>query len=604
MLRDTLPMCIPPFFRHIYTVSAVCGILWEWRVKWWWNFDDWEKFFNFVAAFANAMLFSMRGILVFVIGFVMLAAAVSCGDAHYDARLAAIDSFIEERPDSALAGLRAMGFDAFSRSDDRAYFALLLTEAQYKCYDSIASTDTIDLAVNHFTGNGDREKLTRSLIFKGATLEELNRKVEAMEFYKQAEENALQTDYKDIGYANLRMAELYRDAYAENELHIEKYKRARFYFSLANDSVYQLKCLNNLGMLYRMSCLDSAYHYIDLAIKLSKKLGDKRSEYRNYACLARAYEMDSLFEDQKKISLYILRHGYNYISPNDTYYDLCKAYSNLNMPDSAQYYFDKSDIQTTNINASRILAQVDLEQSKGNYSGALKLLKAGIRAAHDLEINSVRQKLYYSEKEIDIKNQKIKELKSDQNIIELICFIILLITIVSVISIIAYIRYKNNINNLVDQLSQLRIDSVLQIESHLKNEAKLSSTVEFYINKAKKLTEIYHLYGNHPDKLRTKFIALLENNSDKKQFYEELKCYVNIVYNNAIDKLSKCHPELSEQEVNFMTMLLCNFSNLLISVYMGYKSPHYVYNKKKMLAAKMKLTENLDSYLEKLRSMA
>ena len=94
----------------------------------------------------------------------------SCGETHYDSRLTAIDSIIEDRPDSALVELWALDYESLSGSDNRAYYALLLTQAQYKSYDSIPSTDTIEIAVAQFTSNGDREKHTRSLIYKDAIL--------------------------------------------------------------------------------------------------------------------------------------------------------------------------------------------------------------------------------------------------------------------------------------------------------------------------------------------------------------------------------------------------------------------------------------------------
>ena len=555
-----------------------------------------------MAAFANAMLFSMRGILVFVIGFVMLAAAVSCGDAHYDARLAAIDSIIEERPDSALAGLRALGFGVFSRSDDRAYFALLLTEAQYKCYDSIASTDTIDLAVNHFTGNGDREKLTRSLIFKGATLEELGYNVEAMEYFKKAEETALSTDYHNLGYANHRMAVLYHNAYAESELHIDKYKRAYNYYVLAKDSIYQLKCLENLGVLYRASNMDSAYFYISKAIELAKLLDAKESEFASYINLSRAFEIDSLFEKQKEVALYVLDNGIQYADTNELLYSLCRSYSNLLLPDSAQYYFDLTTKKADDNPITRFLAEVDLREAKGDYTAALKLLKQAEKAAYNIEKNSERLQLFYSEKEYDRQKTKLKEIRYQRDLAILWSIVIVLIIVVSASVCIIYIKYRNNLRTLEEQLSQLRIDSILQLEQHLNAEKKLTESVASYIDKAKKLTEIYHLFGNHPQKLREKFLALLDDNDDKAQFWEVLRAYVNAAHNNAIHKITTDYPCLTESDIHFICMLMCNFSNALISVYMGYKNPHYVYNKKKMIAAKMGINDNIDIFINRICS--
>lgn len=190
-----------------------------------------------------------------------LTCLAGCGNSGYDRRLVDADSLMAVSPDSARAVLRAIDADRLSRADS-AYHALLSTQAAYKCFDSIPSTATIDRAVDYFSSGSDREKLTRSLIYKGAVLSELNRKTEAMELYKQAEEAASPTDYANLGYINLRMASLYHESYAENEIDIDKYKKAYKYYKIIDDSVYQLKCLNNIGLIYRTCNIDSAYYYI------------------------------------------------------------------------------------------------------------------------------------------------------------------------------------------------------------------------------------------------------------------------------------------------------------------------------------------------------
>ena len=112
----------------------------------------------------------MKNLLSYIVCLLLIAMTFSCGETHYDSRLTAIDSIIEDRPDSALVELWALDYESLSGSDNRAYYALLLTQAQYKSYDSIPSTDTIEIAVAQFTSNGDREKHTRSLIYKDAIL--------------------------------------------------------------------------------------------------------------------------------------------------------------------------------------------------------------------------------------------------------------------------------------------------------------------------------------------------------------------------------------------------------------------------------------------------
>ncbi|MDD6850859.1 MAG: hypothetical protein PUD64_01360, partial [Bacteroidales bacterium] len=88
----------------------------------------------------------MRGILLYILIFLCLSVAGCGGGRSYDSRLVAADSLVASQPDSALRILRDVGFDSMCSDADRAYFALLLTQAKYKCDETITSTDTIDIA--------------------------------------------------------------------------------------------------------------------------------------------------------------------------------------------------------------------------------------------------------------------------------------------------------------------------------------------------------------------------------------------------------------------------------------------------------------------------
>ena len=123
-----------------------------------------------------------------------LTCLAGCGNSGYDRRLVDADSLMAVSPDSARAVLRAIDADRLSRAD-RAYHALLSTQAAYKCFDSIPSTATIDRAVDYFSSGSDREKLTRSLIYKGAVIEDLGNKTEAIRLYKLAEAEADTSDW-------------------------------------------------------------------------------------------------------------------------------------------------------------------------------------------------------------------------------------------------------------------------------------------------------------------------------------------------------------------------------------------------------------------------
>ena len=109
---------------------------------------------------------------------------MGCGRARYDARLVQADSLMWTATDSALAIVSAL--DTLYSTSDSAYRDLLLTQARYKCYQDITTSDDIAItrAMNYYRAHsGQREKLTRACLYKGAVMEELGHVDSAMYYY-------------------------------------------------------------------------------------------------------------------------------------------------------------------------------------------------------------------------------------------------------------------------------------------------------------------------------------------------------------------------------------------------------------------------------------
>ena len=115
---------------------------------------------------------------------VLVTAVTGCGGAHrYDGRLTAADSLMHDNPDSTLAIIQAVCPDSLTTEGDRAYRDLLLTQARYKCYIVATSDSDINRALAYYRQHkGEREKLTRAYIYKGAVMDELGHPDSAM-FY-------------------------------------------------------------------------------------------------------------------------------------------------------------------------------------------------------------------------------------------------------------------------------------------------------------------------------------------------------------------------------------------------------------------------------------
>ena len=152
-------------------------------------------------------------LVILVVGVLLAAVAAGCGrTARYDSRLTAADSLMRDRADSTLAIVEGLCRDSLAGEGDRAYRDLLLTQARYRCYITATSDSDINRALAYYRAHpGEREKLTRANIYKGAVMDELGHPDSAMHYYKQAEAVADTTDYFNLGYAKMRMGTLYRD---------------------------------------------------------------------------------------------------------------------------------------------------------------------------------------------------------------------------------------------------------------------------------------------------------------------------------------------------------------------------------------------------------
>ncbi|MDD2960794.1 MAG: hypothetical protein PHR45_01775 [Muribaculaceae bacterium] len=68
-------------------------------------------------------------------------------------------------------------------------------------------------------------------------------------------------DYESLGYVNMRLGNIFRNSYIENNEPIERYRKAFNYYSLSGNKKYQQTCLGVIGALYRNLHRDSAYIY-------------------------------------------------------------------------------------------------------------------------------------------------------------------------------------------------------------------------------------------------------------------------------------------------------------------------------------------------------
>ena len=544
----------------------------------------------------------MKHLVGVILVMMMLLAGCS---RSVDSRLSLADSLIDEQADSAYMMLKGVNADELTTTSDRAYYALLYTQALYKNMDSIASDSLINIAVDYYADNHNRELNTRTLIYKGAVMQELGKEQEAMEWYKRAEDNASEDDYMNLGQANLRMAVLYSLNYTDNRVIIEKYKQALYNFQKAGSKQYQVMCLSSIGGELRNINIDSAIIYLEKSIQLSKELDNSFLLYRSLAMLTRAYFSKNDFKRSKDLALAFINTENSYVG-DDIYYDIVMSYAHLGMPDSAEYYLSKTnEVKDDNrLKLVRTMAISAIYESRGDYQQSLSATKKADSISYSIESGSlikdiVKIETLYSKAKLDNLHLQLKNVQLKSCLYISICaIVILIITFITFVYIRKRKRKLDDAYQLIDALNKEKND--IYIRDNIRSESirKLTENHKRLMNR---LIECSYKYKNHPELFIKIFSEIIESVKATQDFWETLIIYINDQYDNFIDELKNTYPNLNNDDIKIITLICCGYSPLDISIYMGYANNTYIYRKKKNIASKMDLSISLDDFIaEKL----
>ena len=524
-----------------------------------------------------------------------------------DSRLAEADSLLyAESYGSAFSLLKSVDANSLRGSGNKAYYALLYTQAQYKCYDPIRSDSLIDIAVDYYGDSGDYDKRIRSLIYKGAALADMGDVLGAIDWYKKAEAVADISDYDNLGYINLRLASLYGASFIENDEHIVKLKKALDYFHKADNKGYELMCLSRLGAFYRAVDLDTAKYYLDKAIKFSKETNDSNNYFNNLEMLSYLYGMKGEHSRAKGLSLYIINNGKNFLSDDNVYYNITISYAELGMPDSARYYLNITDSRkavSSQERTARMFAQIAVSKAEGDYKTAY-YLNDSLDSYVDSVFNASKSaELYEIEKRFDKQRAELQNAEIRSQRLYYVIAILLLLVTVTLLSI-AFVKHKNTLKSYELLLEQARSEK-LTMDKLLEDAVRQNASNELVNTLKHQIVTIRHLLecsyrSIKPEEFVQEFKNCVSAVKTEDSYWADLRSFVNAAYNGVINTVGSQYPGLSELELNFIGLMCCGFSNIEIMVCMGYTNERSVCNRRLSIAKKMNLTEPLDKYLQRL----
>ena len=541
----------------------------------------------------------MRKLLYISLTIFLIAIVMSCSRS-VDKRLVLADTLMWTNPDSSLSILEAINRDSLQGDENQAYYALLLTQAQFRCNIPLTSDTLISKAVDYYRENHNREHYTRSLLYKGGAYEDMGNPVEAMKWYKQAEDNADSTDYRNLAQINLRMGALYYNNYASNNLDLNKFKMAAHYYEILTDKKMTMTALEYCGNVLRITDVNEARKCYDSALSTAKELKDTTNIYSidvNYALM---YIEDSLYSQAKEYILDAYRLN-NSFEENYNYYMLSLIYANQKNLDSAKYFISLPDKSQNTAYDSLLMYKAlrDIALCEKNLSQYRKFNTQCNKISNSLEYNKTRYNLLDSEQEFDKSNKSETsislEKKKKKN-----SLLIGLLLLISVVFLLLYFKKRKDSKRLIDELRKEHISSYNSLREDLeKHDDDFSRLMQSQIDVFEEIMSSGYNPNKDPSdyKITHKIKAIDDSNVE---FWNGLKSYLNHHYDGIIDKISNDYPNLTDADLNFIGLICCDFSDAAIAVCKGYRNTDSVRSRRRKIRVKMKINDLLDVYLRKM----
>ena len=558
----------------------------------------------------------LRYIMMCVVTLTLIAPLLGgCGGRVTDPKLVRADSLMDAAPDSALALLLTIDSSRLDGRANQAYYALLLTQARYKCYIPATGDSLINIAVDYYDHwYRDRNKRTRSLLYLGCVKNELGFPSDAIASYLRAETAADPDDYNLLAQINFRIGYLYTEHYELSGRTINRFKKALDYNIRTGNKSAMVNCLNNIGRLTSVSDIKKGITYLERAVQLAKEIRDTDNYVLNLCALSNSCFYDSAFLDSKRCAMLVIEQFPDRIC-NDVCYSACCAYARLGMVDSAQMMFDLAgEIEDSVEPIVRMRALSEIALAKKDYQSYAYFKEESEKMSDVVEHNENKLVLTQIEIQYD-KNQNNQ--KERNHLIAIISILALSLLAVLLVIITNHRKVKRQINDilelkarleetshseLLEKISQLELQSREQLETS-ENLKQLRLGMEEMVMLLKNIANIsYHAPRTQlAESIRE--VLIVNKQNENREFCQGLYHYVDLNFNQIITKTKTNYPNLTNDDIYIIALLCCGFSYLEITFCMGYANKSYINVKKRRIAQAMNLNCTLDQYVGKFKEL-
>ena len=531
---------------------------------------------------------------------IVTLSAISCGnirDAHNT--LNDIETFINERPDSALTILNSFDTSLLDHKSIWAHHSLLHAQAKDKCYIDETNDSLMTQVVNYYEGKRDKEKLFKAYYYLGRIQYNAGDYAESMLSYTKAEQliDKIDDDFiKGLLYAQLGML---NQMYYDYTSSMDAYESAQTFYNNAGEIVHKYYIKLNIGQLYqelkqygmseKLLCevmywaYDNNYNLLcQEALEFLTTLYDETSQTDKSNTLLNSQYIDICSTSLPIIQTLALSLAKNNDLSSTDLIDKCNLL--------IQY---TEDTISNNYYRYRIYKELGYyKDALDNYEQMIHLQDSTTFSALQLPLQEVKNN--YLQAENRYMQLKVKMHKTQKYFVILIlCISICCITLYfrrkiqkKHTEMLGYIEVATDLEKILMEKCQEVEDisnSLDAIDSELKtSEGYISEMFYKQYELLNKLTSTYyetHVCNKDMEAIYKQVSLEIERLSSDKKSIRQLENFVNRYKGNIMTTIRTHLPNLNEMDYRLLCYLCAGFSAKAISIFTG-DSTNNIYVKK------------------------
>lgn len=504
----------------------------------------------------------------FIVAFA-LACIIGCAPESVRHTLSDIETFIQERPDSALTILDTMDRASLTTARSRAHHALLHAMALDKNFIDVSDDSIAQVAVDYYSKHGPQKYHARSLYYLGLAYyyqEDYNKAI--VEFTK-AEEIAEGCDSLYLGMLMVKKADTYSKTYNDIETLRILQEAYDIYKAISEDYYVKVTSLKLANAYYNINDFEESERLLNLLLRDSSNVNIISSALTTYAFLKVNMDVPDL---EGAVSIYsdlMTKYDLSYMSYNE-YGAWAYSLNALGRKEEAQELMDQLIMEEPSGTSS--YWQYMIAKSNMDRESALAHLEDYIKHNEREVSDALKQSLALSQRDYYQSQSELSE--SEAHNARLTSLIIILIAVFSVA--LVFILIKSYVKRQEEQKEKYLL-YISEISRQLEEDKRedyptlKKKYLSLYRSKFETIGALYEQYIHSKDLVNgessvyRKVAAIVDDFTLDYHNSEKFEAMLDEDLDNIMTNLRKEMPALKKMDIAIFSLFAIGFDVTTIS---------------------------------------